>query len=138
MSIFTKDQTVPAGFADALKQVADYKPAVNEDCVVPGYGSLTQAACAREAEQSAVEAKKHAANGNHEAAGYHYQRAAMFHRALHNHIQLMTPQNNEGVVEAKQPTRTQDNLIGKLKASSGHAHELYKSILKAKKAKSKE
>lgn len=90
-------KTVSASFIDAVKQASnvgslDPQNIVSEEYVtVHGYGVVSKERAQKEADASVKEAQKHARAGNHGGAAYHYERAAMFHKAIHGHKKTYDP-----------------------------------------------
>lgn len=131
MSIFTKDTVkVSDSLREAVKQVAeagietDVKDPLLEDADdihVPGYGVLSKERAKREAEVSRDLAGTFAARGNHSHAAYHYERAAMLHKALHNHASAVTKEDVQPAVteDVKQFPKYKKGEHIEFKASNG-------------------
>jgi hypothetical protein len=80
-------EEVSEEFKTAINEVAAYIPTISEDVRVPGYGMVSPERAHKEIKLAHDVAQEHAAKGNHLHAAMQYERAAMFHRALHQHGQ---------------------------------------------------
>ena len=94
MSIFTNDNfKATDSLIKASKSVFESEidvnsnldqPITEEHILVPGYGVVHRDRARKEAMESMSLASKFASESNHQAAAYHHERAAMFHKALSN------------------------------------------------------
>ena len=116
----------------AIKQVSE-KSSIQENEVVsqnvhiPGYGVVTHDRAKKEAHSSSELASHHAAAGNHAAAAYQYERAAMFHKALHAHNAPIPPKMNENVdpdrdFKTRNPSHGYHGEVAAKHGSDGAAH----------------
>jgi hypothetical protein len=102
MSIFTKDNKVSEAMLKAIEDVSKQNVTEDVDMVhVPGYGVVTHDRAKKEAQSSSDIAKSHADSGNHSQAAYQYERAAMFHKALHAHVPQNTVKEQVSIIESR-------------------------------------
>lgn len=85
-------EEISEDFKHAVTKVATYVPVINEDVHVPGYGMVSMDRAKKEADLAHTVAHEHMEKGNHLHAAYQHERAAMFHRAIHNHLESNKPQ----------------------------------------------
>lgn len=118
MSIFGKNGlSLPPGFLEATSKVA--KSTLKTETVEPlnahemvhvqGYGVIKRHQAEHEAHLAHQVGMEHAAKGNHMHAAMQFERAAMFHRALHHHVTAQgtvkeESQTEGSVVENQQNT----------------------------------
>jgi len=95
-------------FLETVKKAANYVPVISEDVHVPGYGMVSLERAHKEADLAHTVASEHATKGNHMHAAYQHERAAMFHRAIHSHMEANKPQ--ETVQVAPSPQRSDLNV----------------------------
>jgi hypothetical protein len=98
------------GIAEAIDKVATFVPVISEDVHVPGYGMVSMDRAKKEADLAHTVAKEHADKGNHSGAAYQHERAAMFHRAIYNHLENQNP-SSESAQVSPSPQRSDLNAL---------------------------
>jgi len=128
-----KLEDLSEGFVEAVSKVQSFKPVISEDVHVPGYGMVSMERAKKEADLAHTVANEHAGKGNHLHAAYQHERAAMFHRAIHSHLEANKPQ--ETVQVSPSPQRADLNVPestvveAKQEPTEGKVREKFKRLL---------
>jgi hypothetical protein len=126
------------GIEKAIEKVASYVPVISEDVHVPGYGMVSLDRAKKEADLAHSVAHEHTIKGNHIHAAYQHERAAMFHRAIHNHLESQKPVSQESASPQRADLNVPESVVLDVKKEpEGFLKSKYKRVL-ARKHKEKD
>jgi hypothetical protein len=119
-------EVVSKEFIQAINEVASYVPVLSEDVHVPGYGMVSLDRAKKEADLAHSVAHEHTIKGNHIHAAYQHERAAMFHRAIHNHLESQRPVSQESASPQRADLNVPESVV--LEGSTPESRELQRKI----------
>jgi hypothetical protein len=119
------------GIQEAIERVASYVPVISEDVHVPGYGMVSLDRAKKEADLAHSVAQEHNMKGNHIHAAYQHERAAMFHRAIHNHLESQKPVSQESASPQRADLNVPESVVVEVKVepSEGRVKSKFKRAL---------